>query len=74
MRITSVDVDLDEVLVNSPDSYLIDYIETRGYTVVEDIKDQYELTEDEMSTLIDMVINYKPGTIEHSIYEKLRKR
>ena len=68
---TEVEIDLDEWT----DSELQEEMVARGYIVSEeDVEFEKELTPEEHDTLIDMVINSKPGTIEYNIYEKLRKR
>ena len=74
MTTISVDVDLEDVFYEIDDQDLIDQLERRGYVVTEELDEELNLNKEEMDTLIDMVINAKPGTIEHSIYEKLRKR
>ena len=74
MATISVDVDLEDVFYELDDQDLIGQLERRGYVVTEEISDQYKLNKEELDTLIDMVINGKPGSIEYNIYEKLRKQ
>lgn len=74
MTTISVDVDLEDVFYEIDDQYLIYQLECRGYVVAEELDEELNLSKEEMDTLIDMVINAKPGTIEYNIYEKLRKR
>jgi hypothetical protein len=57
------------------DDELIDEIEDRGYRVVED--DEYapgDLIPEEVDFIVGTFSTYIPGTIGHSIYEKMRKR
>jgi hypothetical protein len=57
------------------DDTLIDELEERGYRVVED--DDYtpgDLIQEEVDFILATFSTYAPGTIGHSIYEKLRKR
>lgn len=69
------EVDVETVLDALTDDHMIQELEHRGYEVVEESKDPLkELTDEEMDHLRDMVINGKPGTIEWSIYDKIRKR
>jgi hypothetical protein len=71
MATMMVDVNLSDF----DDDDLIDELEVRGYQVVED--DQYvpgELTSEEITVILDRFQMSLPGTIGHSIYEKLRKR
>jgi hypothetical protein len=66
-----VDVNLSDF----DDDDLIDELEVRGYRVVED--DEYvpeDLIPDEIDLITGVFSTYMPGTIGHSIYEKLRKR
>ena len=74
MATISVDVDLEDVFYELDDDDLIEQLERRGYVVTEELDEELNLSKEEMDTLIDMVINAKPGSIEYSIYEKLRKR
>ena len=74
MTTISVEVDLEDVFYELDDQDLITEIEGRGYAVTEELDEELNLNKEEMDTLIDMVINAKPGSIEYSIYEKLRKR
>jgi hypothetical protein len=57
------------------DDDLIDEIEDRGYRVVED--DEYapgDLISEEVQYILDTFANHTPGSMGHTIYEKLRKR
>lgn len=74
MATISVDVDLEDVFYELDDQDLIEELEGRGYAVTEELDEELNLSDEEMDTLIDMVINGKPGSIEYKIYEKLRKR
>jgi branched-subunit amino acid aminotransferase/4-amino-4-deoxychorismate lyase len=56
-------------------SELIDELEERGYRVVED--DEFapeDLIQEEIDFIVGTFSTYMPGTIGHSIYEKMRKR
>jgi len=71
MKVIYTEVDLDEWT----DSELQEEMVARGYVVSEeDPEFEREFTSEEYTTLVDMVINSKPGTIEYNIYEKLRKQ
>jgi hypothetical protein len=71
MATMTVDVNLGDF----EDDVLIDEIEHRGYRVVED--DEFapgDLIPEEVEFIVGTFSTYMPGTIGHSIYEKLRKR
>jgi hypothetical protein len=71
MAYTTIEISLRDI----DDDDLIDEIEDRGYRVVED--DEYtpeDLIPDEIDFIVGVFSTYMPGTIGHSIYEKLRKR
>ena len=71
MPYVEVDISLDSIY----DDDLIDEIEHRGYRVVED--DEFapgDLIPEEVEFIVGTFSTYMPGTIGHSIYEKLRKR
>ena len=67
-----VNVELDEF----DDQELIDELEDRGWYVGEEKGwvPVEQLTDDELNHIAGFYCHCKPGTIEHSIYEKLRKR
>jgi hypothetical protein len=71
MTYVTVDISLDCI----DDDDLIDEIEHRGYRVVED--DDHvpgDLIPEEVDFILSTFSTYMPGTIGHSIYEKMRKR
>ena len=71
MAYATVDISLDSI----DDDDLIDEIEHRGYRVVED--DEFtpgDLIPEEVEFIVGTFSTYIPGTIGHSIYEKMRKR
>lgn len=74
MTTISVDVDLEDVFYEIDDQDMIDQLERRGYVVTDELDDELNLSKEELDTLIDMVINAKPGSIEYNIYEKLHKQ
>ena len=70
----TIDVDIEDYLDEVSDSYLIAELEHRGYEVTGEEEDPLEtLTKEELDHLRDMVINGKPGSIEWSIYDKIKK-
>lgn len=72
MASITVDVYLDEF----DDQELIDELEGRGWYVGEEKgwEPNEELTEDEITAILDRFQMSIPGTIGYDIYEKLRKR
>ena len=64
-----VDVELDEF----EDQELIDELEERGWYVSEDEPNE-QLTEDEITAILERFQMAVPGTTGYNIYEKLRKR
>ncbi len=74
MATINVDVDIADYLDEVGDLDLIEELEGRGFRVSEEEEDPLEkLTREELDHLRDMVINGKPGSIEWSIYNKIRK-
>jgi hypothetical protein len=70
----TVDIDIEDYLNEASDRDLIEELEGRGYEVIEEAKNPLkELSKEELDHLRDMVINGKPGSIEWSIYQKIRK-
>ena len=69
MAYVSVEVSLEEF----DDQELIDELEERGYYVGEDEPDE-QLTEDEITAILERFQMAVPGTTGYNIYEKLRKR
>ena len=66
-----VNIDLDEF----DDQELIDELEDRGWIVSDEKgKEILDLTSEELDYIVDLVINCKPGTTGHEIYDKLKKR
>ena len=47
-------------------------LEHREYVI--EAEEDYKLSEEQMSCIVEMVSDAKPGTVEYDIYEKLRKR
>jgi hypothetical protein len=71
MPYVEVDISLDSI----DDDELIDELEERGYRVVEDsVYVPDDLIPEEVEFIVGTFSTYMPGTIGHSIYEKLRKR
>ena len=71
MAYTTIEINLEEF----NDDELIDELEKRGYRVVEDSVYVPEgLIQEEIDFIVGTFSTYIPGTIGHSIYEKLRKR
>jgi hypothetical protein len=71
MPYVEVEISLDSI----DDDELIDELEERGYRVVED--DEFapgDLIPEEVEFIVGTFSTYMPGTIGHSIYEKMRKR
>ena len=66
---------VDVNLCDFDDDDLIDELEVRGYRVVEDsVYVPEDLIQEEVEFIAGVFSTYMPGTIGHSIYEKLRKR
>lgn len=72
MAYIEVDVDLDSF----DDQDLIDELEERGWYVgpQKDWEPNEDLTEVEITAILDRFQMSLPGTIGYEIYEKLRKR
>ena len=68
-----ITVDIDVELDEFDDQELIDELESRGLYVSED---DLDLTREEKDVILDMLSRamVRLGSIEHEIYEKLRKR
>jgi|OM-RGC.v1.034258690 hypothetical protein len=74
MAIISVDINIEDYLIDVSDLDLTEELEDRGFYVSEKEEDYLEnLTKEELDHLRDMVINGKPGSIEWSIYNKIKK-
>jgi len=71
MAYVTVDVDVD--LDDFDDQELIDELEERGWYVSEDEPNE-QLTEDEITAILERFQMAVPGTTGYNIYEKLRKR
>ena len=71
MAYVSVEVDVD--LDDFEDDVLIDELEGRGWFVSEDEPNE-QLTEDEITAILERFQMAVPGTTGYNIYEKLRKR
>lgn len=70
-----VDVDVDDVFYKLDDTDLIDELESRGYIITNgDSSETSLLTNEEKDVIVELFMDYLPGTIQHEIYEKLRKR
>lgn len=72
----NINVDIEVDLEEFDDQELIDELEDRGWFVGEEKgwEPNEELTDDELKHIAGFYCHCKPGTIEHSIYEKLRKK
>jgi hypothetical protein len=71
MPYVEVEISLDSI----DDDELIDELEERGYRVVEDNEfAPGDLIPEEVEFIVGTFSTYMPGTIGHSIYEKMRKR
>jgi hypothetical protein len=67
-----VTIDVDVYLDEFDDQDLVDELQDRGYTVLEE-DDRYEpLTKQEVLLIMDKFSGAKPGTDEYEIYEKMR--
>ena len=74
MATIDVDIDIADYLDEVDNLDLIDELEARGFYVSEEEEDYLEeLTKEELDHLRDMVINGRPGSIEWSIYNKIKK-
>jgi ectoine hydroxylase-related dioxygenase (phytanoyl-CoA dioxygenase family) len=75
-RTVTVDVDVyvDDVINEADDQELIDELNRRGYTVSKDATEQNDLTDDEITAILERFQMAVPGTTGYNIYEKLRKR
>ena len=74
MATIDVDIDIADYLDEVGNLDLIDELEARGFYVSEEEEDYLEeLTKEELDHLRDMVINGRPGSIEWSIYNKIKK-
>ena len=71
MAYVSVEVDVD--LDDFEDDVLIDELEGRGWFVSE-YEPNDQLTEDEITAILERFQMAVPGTTGYNIYEKLRKR
>lgn len=69
-----VTVDVDVYLDEFDDDTLIEELEGRGYTVIDEEHDDANLTDEEKDVILKMLVVHDVGTIEYDIYEKLRKR
>ena len=74
MAYTSVDVYID--LNDFDDQELVDELEARGWFVGEEKgwEPSGDLTDDEITAVLEKFEYSFPGTLGHEIYEKLRKR
>lgn len=74
MAYMTVDVEVD--LKEFDDQELIDELEGRGWYVGEEKgwEPNEELTDDEINHILGEMFSSPPGTLGHSIYEKLRKK
>jgi hypothetical protein len=71
MAYATIEINLEEF----NDDELIDELEERGYRVVEDsVYVPEDLIQEEIDFIVGTFSTYMPGTIGHSIYEKMRKR
>jgi hypothetical protein len=71
-----VDVTVEVDLSDFDNEVLIEELEGRGWYVGEEkgwVPNE-ELTDDEINHILEMFSWRMPGTLGHSIYEKLRKR
>ena len=74
MATIDVDVDIADYLDEVGNLDLIEELEGRGFHVSEEKEDPLEeLSKEELDHLRDMVINGKLGSIEWSIYNKIKK-
>jgi hypothetical protein len=71
----TVDVDIEEYLDEVDDQDLADELLSRGWFVADkEYQPQEDLTDDEISDILERYSWSIPGTIGYEIYEKLRKR
>lgn len=72
MAYVEVEVDLDDF----DDQELIDELEGRGWFVgpEKDWEPEEQLTDDEITAILERFQMAMPGTTGYNIYEKLRKR
>jgi hypothetical protein len=71
---TYINIDIDVNLDMFDDDDLIDEIESRGWHVSKDATKQNDLTDDEITAILERFQMAVPGTTGYNIYEKLRKR
>lgn len=71
MGYASVTIEVDLGDLDTDD--LCDELEGRGYKVIDE-EDDDQLTEVEITAILDRFQMSLPGTIGYEIYEKLRKR
>jgi hypothetical protein len=69
MAYVSLEIDLGDI----DDDELCDELESRGYKVIDE-EDDEQLTEDEITAILERFQMAVPGTTGYNIYEKLRKR
>lgn len=69
MAYVSLEIDLGDI----DDDELCDELESRGYKIIDE-EDDEQLTEDEITAILERFQMAVPGTIGYNIYEKLRKR
>lgn len=70
----SIDVDVDTVLQDLDDQDLIDEIESRGWTVVDDFQEElFELTRDDLELLGSLLVDARIGSREYFLREALHK-
>lgn len=71
----TVEVDADEVLEQLDDQELIDEIESRGWTVVEDDapEELFELTRGDLELLMSLLVDARIGSREYFLREALYK-
>ena len=69
MAYVSLEIDLGDI----DDDELCDELESRGYKIIDE-EDDEQLTEDEITAILERFQMAVPGTTGYNIYEKLRKR
>ena len=69
MAYVTIDIDLKEF----DDDDLIDELEGRDYKII-DSTEEDQLTDDEITAILERFQMSLPGSVGYNIYEKLRKR
>jgi len=67
-----ITIDVDVYMNEFDDQDLVEELESRGYTVLEEDDRDEPLTKQEALLIMDKFSGAKPGTEEYEIYEKMR--